>query len=566
MTKNPLVSILIPVHNGEKYLAEAIDSVLAQTYNNWELIIINDASTDKTVDIIKNYIKQDKRISLFSHQTKKYRAGALNTGIKKAKGAFICFLDADDIYAKDKTERQVKFMRENPEVDMVYGERVIFNNVGITYRPKAIRFHDDPQEILREISEKNILPKSPPYKLLGYKDHYRIIPGCSVMIRKKVFKDVAFDENLRTCQDYDLWFQIIGHRFTIKHLGLLAYYYRHHEQQISNTKKTKIRNQDYDYILKKLKSWEYFKIPGKTKPKILLVPNIANWAFDFEADQIIKHFSHKYDFTKIYHADFFMGPENYSKYDKIFVFFWPTLKYFLKHLSPKEAKEKLMAGVFSYNSWEGHKKEAQKLFTKCRGVVVNDKNLAKIFKSKNYQTYYAPKWVDHRHFKPLSATKRSKKLIVGWAGNPDHNGKNYKGFWNILLPVCETNKDWIDLKTAMAGHDRVPYNKMPRFYNSLDVITCLSKAETGPNTLLEAGACGIPSISTQVGVAPELIKNGFNGWIIERNKGALEKVLKKAYREKNKLKIMGRKTRQKILKDWTCDKNIKIYDKIFSEY
>jgi glycosyltransferase involved in cell wall biosynthesis len=561
---NPLVTIIIPVYNGEKYLAEAIESVSGQTYQNWELIIVNDASTDFSQEIAEQYVKKDKRIKLINHAENKYRAGALNTGIKKAKGKYISFLDADDLYLKNKTERQVEFLEKNPEIDLVYGDMEVFDDKGKKYLQNSIEFKKDPRDILLEVSEKEIAPGTSAFSILCYKNEPKGIPGCSVMIRKKVFDEVCFDENLKTSQDYDLWFQIIGRGYKIARFPILTYRYRHHPDQITVTKNFELKSKSYNYIIKKLKSWQYFKVPGKTKPKILLVPNIPQWAFDFEADEIIKNLSDNYDFTKMYHADFLIGHENYSKYDKIFVFFWAGAKHILSKLSPEEAKEKLMVGVFSFNSWEGRKREAKDLFKKCRAVIVNDRKLYQTFKSKDYLTYYVKKWVNTDIFKPkLNKVKKSDKLIVGWTGNPNHHGVTYKGYWNILVPVCERNKDWLVLKSALKNNS-VPFKKMPDFYNSIDVITCLSKGETGPNSLLEAGACGKPAVSVRVGVAEELIKNNFNGLLIERDQKALEKALRKLYNDKKQLKIMGQRMRQEILKSWGCKKNVSAYKQIFN--
>lgn len=561
--KEPLVSIIMPVHNGEKYLEEAVISIINQNYSNWELIIVNDFSTDSTASIISRYAKEDKRIRVITHRSQKYRSGALNTGIRLARGKFISFLDADDIYFPNKTAKQISFLAEHPEISLVYSDMEIFDASGKKELRHAIDFKKDPKQVLLEVSEQEITPNTSAFTILAYGNDYRGIPSCSVLIRKKVFADIGLDENLKTSQDYDLWFQIIGRGFKIARLPILAYRYRHHPEQITRTKNHQTNQGSYNRIIKKLKNWEYFKIPGKTKPKILLIPNVPNWAFDSEADELIKRFSNRYDFTKKYHVDFAIGYKNYSKYDKILVFFWPAARNILNRLPADEAKEKLIAGVFSFNSWQGRKKEAKDIFSRCRGVAVNNKRLQKEFSSDKYQTYYVPKWVDAKMFKPLRGPRRKDgKLIVGWAGNADHHGKSYKGYWEILLSVCERNKDWITLKSALK-HNQIPFDKMPEFYNSIDLITCLSKNETGPNSLLEAGACGKPAISVKVGVAEELIKNHGNGLLIERSQKSLEKALRQLYNDKEELKRMGRRMRQEILKNWTCERNIRAYKKIF---
>jgi len=94
------------------------------------------------------------------------------------------------------------------------------------------------------------------------------------------------------------------------------------------------------------------------------------------------------------------------------------------------------------------------------------------------------------------------------------------------------------------------------------VIACLSKGETGPNSLLEAGACGKPAISVRVGIAPELIKHNYNGLLIERTQKSLENALRKIYQDKKLLKEMGRRMRSRVLIDWTCQKNIQGYRRV----
>ena len=110
--KEDLVSIIIPVYNAEKFLDDTINSVLDQTYSNWELILVNNCSVDNSLNIIKKYSKQDKRISYVCN--KEYQDVALNrnSGIKKAKGKYLCFLDADDKWDKEKLFKQVSFMKE----------------------------------------------------------------------------------------------------------------------------------------------------------------------------------------------------------------------------------------------------------------------------------------------------------------------------------------------------------------------------------------------------------------------------------------------------------------------
>ena len=109
----PLVSIITPIYNGEKTIGKTIQSVINQTYNKFEMIIVDDLSNDKTVDIVKKYQKKDDRIKLFILDKKSGASGARNFAIKKATGKYVAFLDGDDLWKKDKLEKQVKFMEDN---------------------------------------------------------------------------------------------------------------------------------------------------------------------------------------------------------------------------------------------------------------------------------------------------------------------------------------------------------------------------------------------------------------------------------------------------------------------
>ncbi len=106
-----LVSIVMPSYNSEKYISESIESVINQTYKNWELLIVDDCSTDKSVLIIKKIMKCDARIKLIENNKNKGAAHTRNNGIRSSKGRYICFLDSDDLWNKDKLTKQVNFMK-----------------------------------------------------------------------------------------------------------------------------------------------------------------------------------------------------------------------------------------------------------------------------------------------------------------------------------------------------------------------------------------------------------------------------------------------------------------------
>ncbi len=113
MNEKELVSIILPSYNVSDYISTAIDSCLEQTYKNWELIIVDDCSTDNTVSVIKEYLLKDSRIRFFRLDKNSGSAVARSKAIELAKGRYIAFLDADDMWFKEKLEKQIEFMQKN---------------------------------------------------------------------------------------------------------------------------------------------------------------------------------------------------------------------------------------------------------------------------------------------------------------------------------------------------------------------------------------------------------------------------------------------------------------------
>lgn len=109
----PLVSIVVPVYNAESFLADTIKSVQAQTYGNWELLLVDDKSTDNSITVIESFRVQDDRIKVTRNKVNTGVAGARNIGVAKAKGRYVAFLDADDVWLPQKLQQQIAFMREN---------------------------------------------------------------------------------------------------------------------------------------------------------------------------------------------------------------------------------------------------------------------------------------------------------------------------------------------------------------------------------------------------------------------------------------------------------------------
>lgn len=184
--KCPYITVVIPVYNGENYLDEAIKSVLHQTYTNYELIVIDDGSTDSTWDIIESY--GDKLHGF--HKENGGVSTALNLAIEKMKGEWFAWLSHDDLWLADKLEKQVDWMLQHPNYAMYYGYISAIDTLG-NILWQAGDWYPKGKDL-----RKMTLP--------GY-----LIPGITTLINEKCFKTVGlFNEHYRCVQDDDMWFRI----------------------------------------------------------------------------------------------------------------------------------------------------------------------------------------------------------------------------------------------------------------------------------------------------------------------------------------------------------------------
>ena len=141
---NPLISIIMPCHNGEKYISDAIKSVIAQTYQDWELLVIDDNSIDNSVNLIKSFIENDSRIKLLHNEKPTgFPATPRNLGIKQALGRYIAFLDCDDVWLPTKLEKQIKLFDESSSVIYSYYKKMDESgsiNESIVKSPSEVAF------------------------------------------------------------------------------------------------------------------------------------------------------------------------------------------------------------------------------------------------------------------------------------------------------------------------------------------------------------------------------------------------------------------------------------------
>lgn len=190
MSKNkPLVSVVMPIYNAQRYLIEAVDSILSQTFENFELILINDASTDNTLQIINKYKRKDKRIIVINNKQNLRMAESLNIAIGQTKSDIIARMDQDDISLPNRLEVQYAFLQKHPNVTVI-GNNIII----IDEQDKIIGIRTYPTD---SIGLKKIMFRYSPFA------------HPTVMFRKNTFKKMGGYRNEKhPCEDIDLWFRL----------------------------------------------------------------------------------------------------------------------------------------------------------------------------------------------------------------------------------------------------------------------------------------------------------------------------------------------------------------------
>jgi glycosyltransferase involved in cell wall biosynthesis len=195
----PLVSVIVPVYNCENYIAETLDSLFAQSYESLEIIVVNDGSSDSTIDILQKLSNSNKIILI--NQKNRGVASARNAGIFMSKGEYVAFIDSDDYWFKEKTSIQVDYLIQHSDVGAVYAEWHQWRTDQCGVFPSGLSL--EPKSINREV-DKSLSGQLYNQLLLDC-----VIHTSSIMIRRSVLNAVGgFDESLSIGEDYDLWLRL----------------------------------------------------------------------------------------------------------------------------------------------------------------------------------------------------------------------------------------------------------------------------------------------------------------------------------------------------------------------
>ncbi len=237
MVREPEVSVVMPVYNAEKYLQKAIDSILNQTFNNFELILINDCSVDRSEAIIQSYT--DKRIIYLKHEKNKGVVAAANLGLQNATAIYTCVMHADDIALPTRIARQKKWLDANKRTSAV----ACYINF-IDEADSVTGVWKEDRDCVSSTSIKNKMP------------WLNCIAHPTVMIRSKLYKKYGYFKNQQSQEDYDLWLRMLADGLVIDKIPEILLHYRVHQASITGTilRKANPFFKQYDCKIKFLKN------------------------------------------------------------------------------------------------------------------------------------------------------------------------------------------------------------------------------------------------------------------------------------------------------------------------
>jgi len=281
-----MVSVIITTYNNKNGVKEAIDSVLSQTYKDIEIIVVDDGSIDDTEDFLKDYIQ--KRKIIFKRQENKGVSSARNVGFQLSKGEYINFLDGDDTLNPEKIKAQVEFLKNHPDISVVYCDSdIIINNkkMDFTYKELVGSFSG---EVLNNLLERNFIALH------------------SALTKREAIKEVGlFDESLRHAEDYDLWIRIANsHKYSFIDKPMVIY--KKNAKGLSSN----VKNQCYS-VIKVLKK----NLPKNKNSKKYLTKYYYSAAIDMLS---VKDFKS----AKYFYSLFYKNSENIKIDHKILYIFY----------------------------------------------------------------------------------------------------------------------------------------------------------------------------------------------------------------------------------------------------
>jgi glycosyltransferase involved in cell wall biosynthesis len=251
----PKISIILPCYNGARWISQAIESVLAQTYEDFELVVVDDGSRDNSREIVSTYL-HDERIR-YIYQENKGFSGALNRGIRESRGEFIGFIGQDDLYMPNKLQVQVQYFDEHKDADLVHsGYCSIDSNgriIGV-YMPNKLQV-----QYFDRYKDAKLSKFSSRQKMIRYLFINNFIGFETVLVRRNCFDEVGlFDERMTGFSDHDMWLRIAG-KFNIGYIDLILVKKREHKMQLSKMAFEECLQDEFLIASKAIKEYPFLK-------------------------------------------------------------------------------------------------------------------------------------------------------------------------------------------------------------------------------------------------------------------------------------------------------------------
>ena len=219
MSEKPKISAIMSVYNGEEYLPEAIESVINQTFKSWELIIINDCSTDGTSEILKKYAGADERIKVYTNEHNLKLPSSLNRALSLCSGEYVARMDADDICLSDRFEKQYAFMEENSDVALSSCKFFTLKNGVVSSGGCGGKGDNESLKALLLVTNPLLHP--------------------GIIARADVMKSFMYDTSLTCTEDLELWIRMARNGLKLEILPEYLMIYRLHDKQITETTRSR---------------------------------------------------------------------------------------------------------------------------------------------------------------------------------------------------------------------------------------------------------------------------------------------------------------------------------------
>lgn len=323
--------------------------------------------------------------------------------------------------------------------------------------------------------------------------------------------------------------------------------------------RTALTDDDLDPSSPRTTHWLHWR-----RPSVLCIVNRPDWAHDRKTDALARALGDSYEIVKRYQSE--VSAADLESADCVLIYFWLQVQE-LGHVKEVllKRRDRLVMGICSHYELEGAWRSPglATLAELARAVFVNNRLLLEEFGPLFSQpVHYTPNGVDTEFFRPAEPAP-SPVLRVGWAGSLTNHGTGHRGAHEFIAPAVAA-VEGAELRLAAREEKWRNREEMLDFYRSLDVYVCASRTEGTPNPCLEAAACGLPVVTTRVGNMPEFIRDGENGFFVERDAADIVEKLRRLRDDPGLRERLGRAARA-TAEEWDWRHQAAAYDAMFRD-